>query len=54
MQQLLAHLQGKMSNASALAQALGGALHTTAARYLDALVDTLTVSPAAAAPGEPG
>ena len=43
MQQLLAHLQGKMFNASALAQALGGASHTTAARYLGALVDTMMV-----------
>ncbi len=40
---MLAHLQGQMFNASALGQALGGASHTTAARYLDTLVDTLMV-----------
>jgi len=38
---MLAHLQGQMFNASALGQALGGASHSTAARYLDTLVDTL-------------
>ena len=40
---MLAHLQGQMFNASALGQALGGASHSTAARYLDTLVDTLMV-----------
>ena len=40
---MLAHLQGQMFNASQLGQALGGASHSTAARYLDALVDTLMV-----------
>lgn len=40
---MLAHLQGQMFNASALGQALGGASHTTTARYLDTLVDTLMV-----------
>jgi predicted AAA+ superfamily ATPase len=38
---MLAHLQGQLFNASQLGQALGGASHTTAARYLDALVDTM-------------
>lgn len=40
---MLAHLQGQLFNASQLGMALGGASHTTAARYLDALVDTLMV-----------
>jgi predicted AAA+ superfamily ATPase len=40
---MLAHLQGQMFNASLLGQALGGASHTTTARYLDTLVDTLMV-----------
>lgn len=40
---MVAHLQGQMFNASALGQALGGASHTTATRYLDMLVDTLMV-----------
>jgi predicted AAA+ superfamily ATPase len=38
---MLAHLQGQLFNASQLGQALGGASHTTATRYLDALVDTM-------------
>lgn len=40
---MLAHLQGQLFNASQLGMALGGASHSTAARYLDALVDTLMV-----------
>ncbi len=40
---MLAHLQGQMFNASQLGQALGGASHTTTARYLDTLVDTMLV-----------
>jgi hypothetical protein len=40
---MLAHLQGQIFNASQLGMALGGASHTTAARYLDVLVDTLMV-----------
>lgn len=40
---MLAHLQSQLFNASQLALALGGASHTTAARYLDTLVDTLMV-----------
>jgi uncharacterized protein len=38
---MLAHLQGRLFNASQLGLALGGASHTTATRYLDALIDTL-------------
>jgi predicted AAA+ superfamily ATPase len=40
---MLAHLQGQMFNASQLGLALGGASHTTAARYLDTLIDTMMV-----------
>lgn len=40
---MLAHLQGQVFNASQLGVALGGASHTTTARYLDALVDTMMV-----------
>lgn len=40
---MLAHLQSQLFNASQLALALGGASHSTAARYLDMLVDTLMV-----------
>lgn len=40
---MLSHLQSQLFNASQLALALGGASHTTAARYLDTLVDTLMV-----------
>lgn len=40
---MLAHLQGQLLNASQLGLALGGASHTTTARYLDTLVDTLMV-----------
>lgn len=40
---MLAHLQGQLFNASQLGVALGGASHTTAARYLDTLVDALMV-----------
>ena len=40
---MLAHLQGQLLNASQLGQSLGGASHTTAARYLDTLVDALVV-----------
>ncbi len=38
---MLAHVQGQLFNASQLGVALGGAAHTTVARYLDLLVDTL-------------
>jgi uncharacterized protein len=41
--QMLAHLQGQMFNASQLGQSLGGVAHTTTARYLDVLVDTMMV-----------
>ena len=41
--QMLAHLQGQMFNASQLGLSLGGASHTTTARYLDTLVDTMMV-----------
>lgn len=40
---MLAHLQGQMFNASQLGLSLGGASHTTTARYLDTLVDTMMV-----------
>jgi hypothetical protein len=40
---MLAHLQGQMFNASQLGVSLGGASHTTTARYLDTLVDTMMV-----------
>ncbi len=40
---MLAHLQGQLFNASQLGMSLGGASHTTAARYLDVLVDTMMV-----------
>ena len=40
---MMAHLQGHTFNASALGQALSGASHSTAARYLDTLMDTLMV-----------
>jgi len=40
---MLAHLQGQLFNASQLGQSLGGASHSTAARYLDVLVDTMLV-----------
>jgi predicted AAA+ superfamily ATPase len=40
---MLAHLQGQLFNASQLALSLGGASHTTTARYLDTLVDTMMV-----------
>lgn len=40
---MLAHLQGQIFNASQLGQSLGGASHTTVARYLDLLVDTMMV-----------
>jgi uncharacterized protein len=41
--QMLAHLQGQFFNASQIGLSLGGASHTTATRYLDALVDTMMV-----------
>jgi uncharacterized protein len=41
--QMLAHLQGQLFNASQLGMSLGGASHSTAARYLDVLVDTMMV-----------
>ncbi|HMQ72558.1 MAG TPA: ATP-binding protein [Rubrivivax sp.] len=40
---MLAHLQGQLFNASQLALSLGGVSHTTTARYLDTLVDTMMV-----------
>jgi predicted AAA+ superfamily ATPase len=40
---MLAHLQGQLFNASQLGQSLGGAAHTTVARYLGTLVDALVV-----------
>ena len=40
---MLAHLQGQLFNASQLALSLGGASHTTAARYLGTLVDAMVV-----------
>jgi predicted AAA+ superfamily ATPase len=40
---MLAHLQGQLFNASQLGQSLGGASHTTAARYLGTLVDAMVV-----------
>ncbi|MGI4778923.1 MAG: ATP-binding protein [Janthinobacterium lividum] len=40
---MLAHLQGQLFNASRLGQSLGGASHSTTARYLDLLVDALLV-----------
>jgi predicted AAA+ superfamily ATPase len=40
---MIAHLQGQLFNASQLGQSLGGAAHTTVARYLDVLVDTMMV-----------
>ena len=40
---MLAHLHGQLFNASQLGQSLGGASHTTAARYLDVLTDTMMV-----------
>ncbi|MBA2722251.1 MAG: ATP-binding protein [Methylibium sp.] len=41
--QMLANLQGQLFNASQLGLSLGGASHTTVARYLDALIDTMMV-----------
>ena len=38
---MTAHLQGSLFNASNLAASLGGISHTTVARYLDSLVDTI-------------
>jgi predicted AAA+ superfamily ATPase len=40
---MLAHLQGQMFNASQLGLSLGGASHTTVARYLGLLEDTMMV-----------
>lgn len=40
---MLAHVHGQQFNASQLALALGGASHSTAARYLDLLVDAMLV-----------
>lgn len=40
---MLAHLQGQLFNASALAQSLGGVSHATVARWLDVLVDAMLV-----------
>lgn len=40
---MLAHLHGQLFNASQLGRSLGGASHTTVARYLDTLVDTRMV-----------
>lgn len=38
---MTAHLNGQLFNASAIAASLGGISHTTVARYLDSLVDTM-------------
>jgi uncharacterized protein len=38
---MTAHLHGQLFNASAIAASLGGLSHTTVARYLDTLVDTM-------------
>lgn len=38
---MTAHLHGQLFNASGIAASLGGISHTTVARYLDALVDTM-------------
>ncbi len=38
---MTAHLHGQLFNASSIAASLGGISHTTVARYLDALVDTM-------------
>jgi uncharacterized protein len=38
---MLAHLQGQVFNASHLGASLGGASHTTAARYLSTMVDAM-------------
>lgn len=38
---MVAHLHGQLFNASSIAASLGGLSHTTVARYLDALVDTM-------------
>jgi hypothetical protein len=40
---MLSHLQGQLFNASQLGVSLGGASHTTVARYLDTLVDAMVV-----------
>ncbi len=40
---MLAHLQAQFFNASQLGLSLGGASHTTVARYLDVLADTMMV-----------
>lgn len=40
---MLAHVHGQLLNASQLGSALGGVAHTTIARYLDLLVDTMLV-----------
>jgi len=40
---MLAHVHGQVFNASQLGSALGGVAHTTIARYLDTLVDTMMV-----------
>lgn len=40
---MLAHVHGQVFNASQLGAALGGVAHTTIARYLDTLVDTMMV-----------
>jgi uncharacterized protein len=38
---MTAHLHGQLFNASSIAASLGGLSHTTVARYLDSLVDTM-------------
>jgi predicted AAA+ superfamily ATPase len=38
---MTAHLHGQLFNASSIAASLGGVSHTTVARYLDSLVDTM-------------
>jgi predicted AAA+ superfamily ATPase len=40
---MLAHLHGQLFNASQVGSSLGGLAHTTVARYLDVLIDTMMV-----------
>jgi predicted AAA+ superfamily ATPase len=40
---MLAHLHGQLFNASQIGGALGGLAHTTVARYLDIMMDTMMV-----------
>ena len=40
---MLAHLHGQLFNASQIGGSLGGLAHTTVARYLDIMMDTMMV-----------